>query len=1459
MVVSAQDACYESAQTHITARYAIVYANPNTQLKVARVDNAVRVRMWQASVGSRRLVVLVSMRAAAAFFQRPSAIRFRRFSSGSTTSTTTSRAIVTQQHLHHQRRDDGGGNGEWRRRLDGSRKSFVCLGAAATVWSSCDDEKRLPWVGVLDKETTGVGRLREGGSDGRGVVIAILDTGVDPAAQGLQVTTTGEPKIVDVIDATGAGDVDISHTVEADEDGWIENEATGRRLRVDARTWGFRETPKSWRVGGKSAETLWPKAARERLAERERRRIDAEHAKWLAEARAEAALCSEDAKEELEARVAALEKAKKELDPCNKSVAPLLDVIVFEDPDSGVRRCIVVDGSTEPDLTKRTDVVPLASFRDAMKRGERAYAAFSDDVLLLTYSVSFYGNDTVNIVTPSGDHGTHVAAIAAAYDPQDGEKCGLAPGAQIVSIKIGDARLGTMETSAALARAAAAAQRLSVDLINLSYGEACGLCDAGVFAAKAKQLVDEQPGLIFVSSAGNNGPALSTLGAPGATTSALVGVGAVVTPAMRGDMYAQRDSPVPRMMYSFSSRGPATDGDWGVSVCAPGGAVASVPKYALQPQRLMHGTSMSSPNACGSLACLLGALKHNEVPYTANAVRRAIEATALPLEEAAPEQTTLGYYGSQPADRGKGVLAVDLAYKALEAATKEAELAYEVRVPDRTAGAGAPAARGIYLREHFETASPSEIAVQIVPKLFKDASRPPEDKASFRRNVFLRSTAPEWVVAGSRMVLTYAPKSAMIKIDPKQLPEDSLSCAEVIGYDADDIAPLVPLFRVPITVVKPRRVEASSFHFKEEFRPGSISRHFVAPPSWATSATVVARCETTESTPPSKRLIHLSTLQLAPQEAYTHLHVHKRVWMGADDRVVSEIAHVAPGKTMEICVAQDWHSLEPCSLEIEVDFKADATLGHGADLVLRGTRSLASVALENSGPDPVVTSPQAKLKKWRRPIRPISSTLKPCTTERDDFQHFASTAPKRAYELELAYEWTHDAPSSSGATLRFAGDEQIYESPFEGQHARIYDKLSGRTLGWRDGRSYGEIKGFEHGLTYAAKLVARSESPEALEKLRHAELWLEWSLKSEISARCYGTKQAAYSGSSTGTYRDVKLRPGESRALFVAPPAEADLPKELAPSDVLLGSVTYARSPSLSRGASRRAAHTLWYYAPPPKHKKPPPKPAAKHNETGEQLVIPELFAPIGDNQTSNQKLADATFARQLKFLAEDPDLDEPTLLADRLVRAAGNNRQRLLEVRRAQLKRAANAQDLNVSTPLEATVAPNVLNAAVRLKQTINETDVAFHVATRKTDVDGSPSNDSAKTHLAEASHKALVEALRWTCEARLALVDHGKGETLDAFTAALAELDRWLDTRKSNNAADARLRATHDNLRDRPGLALQTLSNWLETKKKKPDDVKRARQLRMELYSRLGWHAWAAAETKRILDEFPPSKSTP
>ncbi|MEK6249179.1 MAG: hypothetical protein N2C12_13440, partial [Planctomycetales bacterium] len=92
--------------------------------------------------------------------------------------------------------------------------AWIFLVAVTTVvaqsWSA--EPAAFPDRGLLPKAEIGALRFlsEHPDYDGRGVVVAIFDTGVDPGAAGLQKTSDGKPKIIDIVDGTGAGDVDTS-------------------------------------------------------------------------------------------------------------------------------------------------------------------------------------------------------------------------------------------------------------------------------------------------------------------------------------------------------------------------------------------------------------------------------------------------------------------------------------------------------------------------------------------------------------------------------------------------------------------------------------------------------------------------------------------------------------------------------------------------------------------------------------------------------------------------------------------------------------------------------------------------------------------------------------------------------------------------------------------------------------------------------------------------------------------------------------------------------------------------------------------------------------------------------------------------------------------------------------------------------------------------------------------------
>ena len=358
-----------------------------------------------------------------------------------------------------------------------------------------------PFSALMPKRETGAEAFLKAHPkyNGRGVVVAVFDTGVDPGAPGLQTTPDGRPKIVDVVDGSGSGDIDTS-TVRELKEGKLTG-LTGRTLTLPGH-WKSRDG--KYRLGLAEAYRLFPADLVNRLKSKRREQWDITQRNRRTELEQtlkdwDKANPKPDKKtfterEELEAQVAALKK----MQGAYRDPGPLFDCVVFHDEKHWQA---AVDTDEDGDFT---DEKLMTNFRV-----NRDYGTFDGEAQLNFATNIYRKGNLLSLVVDCGAHGTHVAGIVAAHFPDQPELNGIAPGAQIVSVKIGDTRLGSSSTGTGTMRGLIAVLQNKCDLINMSYGGAAPRPDVGRIYQEYSQIVNRH-GVIFVSSAGNNGPALTT-------------------------------------------------------------------------------------------------------------------------------------------------------------------------------------------------------------------------------------------------------------------------------------------------------------------------------------------------------------------------------------------------------------------------------------------------------------------------------------------------------------------------------------------------------------------------------------------------------------------------------------------------------------------------------------------------------------------------------------------------------------------------------------------------------------------------------------------------------------------------------------------------------------------------------------------------------------------------------------
>lgn len=937
--------------------------------------------------------------------------------------------------------------------------------------------------------------------DGRNVKVAIFDTGVDPGSIGLQKTNDGRPKIADLIDCTGCGDVPLSPVSRDDikvvGDAYQFTGPSGRLLKVPTK---YVESEGTWHVGLKRVFELWPKDLVGRIQKQRKEKLLESHQSYLAQAQnatppksaSEAKPNGVAAKEtqpaidskETEAQLAALDQLKSSYD----DVGPILDCVVFRPEEGKGEQWALLDTSEQGTFEKDR---PLHAYHH-----KQEWAVFSEESLM-SYSVNFY-DDVLSIVTCSGTHGTHVAGIVAAHFPDNPVLDGLAPGAQIVSMQIGDTRLSSLETSQSFMRAMSEAIRLKVDCINISFGEDSHLANCGPVMDYMRDKVIRKHYITVVSSAGNNGPGYGTIGAPGGMTTDIVGVGAYVSKDMAAAMYGLR-AQAGDSAYTWSSRGPSIDGDVGVSLFAPGAAVTCVPPYALNHSQLMNGTSMSSPNACGNIALLISALKQEKKAYSPGSIKRALLRT---VRDVGDEFKT-------------GMLDVEAAYHDLTAGEAVDPEFYVDLVVDGKK-------RGIIVREDVVSVH----NVEIKPFFRQEATR-----KKFDLELYLSLKAGSGIKTAEFITLNNTGRVLQVEIDPSSLAEG----LHITSIDA--IAKDKKVFSIPVTIVKPKAIERHHAIDKLAFQSGHIERRYLAIPDGTTGATITVHSRDIK-TPVQ---IWGSVTQFLPQRRRT-----QTSWAFATNLNDSEQASdfkktftLQGGVVAEFCFAQFWSSISGHAVELDVAIEL-----HGLksdDVVLTGATGYTTVlAKSHLGTEDF--KPSARLEMLRRHLRPKDQTLL-ALPDRDRLE-----STEQLFQLVLQYAVKFE--SGCEARVVLPNSDTLYENPFYSTFYAAYDERKNLV---HFGSTYPDSRKFEKGsYTVVVELVHRDRS--VLDKLQSSFLLaVDSKLEKPIELSLHDSFLQVWSGPKA-EFKNEKLAKGKLRSFAIS--NDCDLPKEAAAGDLLLGSLT---------------------------------------------------------------------------------------------------------------------------------------------------------------------------------------------------------------------------------------------------------------------------------------------------------------
>lgn len=609
--------------------------------------------------------------------------------------------------------------------------------------------------------------------DGRGTIIIILDTGVDFGVDGLKQTSTGEVKFIDVQDFTHQGDVQLFEAdVDIDEGKTNFTDDEDQYTVIASTSLEYSPNDNNYFIGG----------------------FD-------------------------EIRLMNSDSGASDLNG-DGDMEDVFVMIAFETSDGGESFWVVY-----LDLNGNGDISDDKVLRNYKDNQDAFSFEYPGDLPPLTMGLNVLPEEMiVSFHFDDGSHGTHVAGIAGGNQIGGIDFNGVAPGANMMSMKLGNNLYsGGCTVTESMKKAYLYADKVSKEaevpvVINMSFGigsEIEGHADIEKFL---ESLTEENPYLYICVGSGNEGPGISSVGLPSAS-SAVFSSGAVLTKEVGGNNYSatlNRD-----IILYFSSRGGEVRKP---DVCSPGASTSTVPNWSGWDR--FWGTSMAAPYSAGVMSLLLSAAsqEYPDVKIPSQFLYKAIRESATEME------------GYTNLDQGHGYINVMNAYTLLKKYIEDGEISKFETYSISALSPNAPFERApnLYLRNGSYLHNEDTFNFSVRRNDYQKSDK-------FYRSYNIESDS-DWLIPIQKKTYIRNDQSTFVTVrfDKEKMQEPGLYTGRLTAYRDDKSK--FPEFEMQATVVMPFRFSYEDNYSRtwnsEKVEQGLFKRYFIELPSGQTGMSI---------------------------------------------------------------------------------------------------------------------------------------------------------------------------------------------------------------------------------------------------------------------------------------------------------------------------------------------------------------------------------------------------------------------------------------------------------------------------------------------------------------------------------------------------------------------------------------------------------------------------------------------